>query len=133
MTGVQLADEVSLVDATEVARFASGWRAGTPAVTMKESGRGRAVYLAASLDDTSVGIFAEYLLGLVGVESLVATPPGVRVYNRSSDSVGLRFAVNYTNEEREVELGEGWTDAFSGEACGSVRVPAVDLRVAQRG
>jgi len=133
MTGIELADEVSLVDATEVARFASGWRAGTPAVTMKESGRGRTVYLAASLDDTSFGGFAEYLLGLVGVESPIATPPGVRVYNRSSDSVELRFVLNYTNEEREIDLGEGWTDAFSGEACGSVRVPAVDLRVVRRG
>jgi len=133
MTAVQLADEVSLVDATAVARFASGWRAGAPAVTMKESGRGRTVYLAASLDDPSFGSFAEYLLGLVGVESPIATPPGIRVYHRSSDSAELRFILNYTDEEREIDLGEGWTDAFTGESCSAVRVPAVDLRIVRRG
>ena len=131
MKGAELADEVSVVDAAVVARFGSGWRTGTPAVTIKGTGKGRTVYLASSLDDASFGGFSEYLLNLCGIESPIVTPAGVRVYQRSSDAVELRFILNYTAEERNVELGNGWTDVFTGEACSSVTVAPVDIRIVQ--
>ncbi len=132
MVGVELADEVNVVDATVIARFGSGRRAGTPAVTIKESGNGRTVYLASSLDDKSFGSFTEYLLGLCDIESPIITPAGVRVYHRGSDSVELRFILNYTEKDHEVELGDGWTDPLTGKACASVTVGPVDLRIVQR-
>jgi beta-galactosidase len=132
MRAVMLADEVDPVSAEVIARFASGWRTGTPALTVNESGSGRAVYLAASLDEDSAGTLLDYLLPLVGVEQPIQTPPGVRVYHRSSADLELRFILNYTTEPVDVELGEGWTDAFSGEACRAVTVLPVDLRIVRR-
>ena len=132
LVGMELADEVCVIDATVVARFCSGWRAGTPAVTIKDAGHGRTVYLASSLDDASFGTFTEYLFGLCGIESPISTPAGVRVYLRRSDTVELRFILNYTDEEQEVTVGEGWTDALTGEAWTSVTVAPVDLRIVQR-
>ena len=129
LTGERLADEVLLDGAKELARFADGWRTGTPALTLNETGKGRTLYLASSLSGESWESLVGFLLDLSGISPGVTTPNGVRVYERRSESTVIRFVLNHTEVEQVIALGPGWIDALSGQPVDTVTVRPVDLRI----
>ncbi len=124
-----LADEIHPTTAAVLARFASGWRTGLPAITLNAIGKGRVAYVGTGLEGPALAALVDHLCGLAGLRPLVDTPPGVRAHQRRGGGTGLMFLLNYTDEEQHVAVGAGWRDAIGGEPVPRARVAPVDMRL----
>jgi len=127
--GQGMADEIHPTTAETLATFDGGWRRGLPAITINRYGAGTVIYLGTILEGESLAAFVRYLRGLAGVEPLMATPAGVVAHERVGDGLRLRFLLNHTDAPVTVTLPAGWRDAFTGQPCAAVEIPAVDMRL----
>jgi beta-galactosidase len=103
-----------VTDATAVAEYAAGPVAGSPAVTRREAGRGRAWYVGTVLDD--VGAVLDRVLAEASVAPVVAgLPPGVEAVRRvGANGTRYLFVINHTGED--VDVSVVGTDLITGEA-----------------
>ncbi|WP_394550789.1 beta-galactosidase [Agromyces sp. MMS24-JH15] len=115
--GTLLAEELHAIDATVEAVFTSGRRAGGPALTLREAGRGTARYLATVPDEAGTQAVVDRLLATTGVEPVVAgLPPHVEVARRGA----LRTFVNHGGPAVDVRVTG--RDAASGDAVDGLRL-----------
>ena len=77
-TGTHVAEELAVGTAEVLARFEGGRAAGLPAVTLREQGDGRAVYVATIPDDAGL----RALVRLVARTTTPAPAPGTEVVRR---------------------------------------------------
>jgi beta-galactosidase len=125
-----LSDEVRPVTAKVLATYASGWREGLPAITAHRFGKGRVIYVGASLRGASLSALVAYLCTETGVSGLCETPAGLHVYQRVGPDERLWFALNYTEEELSFTPPGTWLDILSEELCaGEIRVAPIDVRI----
>jgi beta-galactosidase len=125
-----LADEVHVTTAGVLATYAGGWRKGRPAITVNRHGRGRVVYIGASLRGGALTALVDALCAESGVAGLCDTPLGLRVYQRVGPEGRLWFALNYTEERLAFTPPGAWQDLLSGESfAGQVQVGPLDVRV----
>ena len=125
-----LSDEIHPVTADVLATYAGGWRKGLPAITAHRFGKGRVIYVGASLRGESLRALVAYLCAETGVEGLCETPAGLHVYRRVGPDEQVWFALNYTEKTLSFTLPGTWVDVLSGETCaGEVQVSPVDLRI----
>jgi beta-galactosidase len=125
-----LSDEIHPDTAEVLATYASGWRAGLPAITAHQFGKGQVIYVGTSLRGKGVTALVTYLRAETGVASLCETPAGLRVYQRVGPDERLWFALNYTEEELSFKPPGTWLDILSGETCtGEIRVAPLDVRI----
>ena len=100
--GTEWSEDARALDAEVVTTYAEGPLRGRPAVTRRRVGDGTAWYLGTLPDDATL----DTLLATVVEEahvSPVATPPeGVEVVRRSSPTGSWLFALNHTDEDREI-------------------------------
>ncbi|MCB0131850.1 MAG: Beta-galactosidase C-terminal domain, partial [Caldilineaceae bacterium] len=112
------------------ATYAGGWRDGRPAITVNQFGKGRVVYVGASLRGEGLAALVAYLRAESALSGLCETPVGLHVYQRVGPDVRLWFALNYTEEELSFTPPGAWQDMLSGETCsGEIRVAPLDLRI----
>jgi beta-galactosidase len=130
---VTMADEIHPTTADVLAVYATGWRAGLPALTRNLYGQGQAYYLGTVLEGASLGVLVEALCGEAGIDRGLVTPPGVRAYTRRGDGFELVFLANETEQEQVVALPGEWQDAVSEEQHSEVRLGPVDVRVIKNG
>jgi beta-galactosidase len=125
-----LSDEVHPITAKVLATYAGSWRDGLPAITAHRFGKGRVIYVGASLRDESLSALVAYLCSEAGVSGLCGTPAGLHVYQRIGPDERLWFALNYTEDELSFAPPGTWVDALSGETCaGEIRVAPLDVRI----
>ena len=128
-----LSDEVHPTTADVLATYAGGWREGLPAITAHRFGKGRVIYVGASLRGESLSALVTHLCAETGVSGLCETPAGLHVYQRVGPDERLWFALNYTEEELSFTPPGTWLDVLSGETCaGEIRVAPLDLRILAR-
>ncbi len=127
--GRLLADEIHLAGAEAIAVHGAGWRQGQPAITSYSVGNGRVIYVGTILDQAATDALVDWLCRVSELEQALAHPTDVSVYERSCDDYRLMFLLNWSEEARSVEMGEGWQDAFSDEPSERVEIPARDLRI----
>jgi beta-galactosidase len=133
LTGTEasvLADEVHPTTADVLATYAAGWRDGLPAITSNRFGRGRVIYVGASLREESLAALVAHLCAEAGVSSLCETPAGLHIYQRVGPDETLWFALNTTEEALSFAPAGTWVELLSGETCaGEVRVAPLDVRI----
>jgi len=127
-----MADEIHLNGAEALATYASGWRAGLPALTHNRFGAGQVFYLGTVIDGPALGGLIDYLCTAAGVQRGLVTPPGVRAYTRCGKGEELLFLANENEQEQQVALPEGFHDLFSGAACRTAALGPVDVRILRR-
>jgi beta-galactosidase len=136
LTGTQasvLSDEVHAGAAEVLATYAGGWREGRPAITAHRFGKGRVIYVGASLRGESLSALVAYLRAEAEVSALCETPDGLRVYQRVGPEERVWFALNDTEEALSFTPPGTWVDLLSGETCeGEVRVAPIDVRILAR-
>jgi beta-galactosidase len=112
-----------VTDAAEVASYVAGPIAGSPAVTRREVGRGRAWYVGTVLDD--VGAVLDRVLTEASVAPVLAgLPPGVEAVRRvGADGTRYLFVVNHT--EQAVDVPVPGIDLITGAASGDVAAGGV--------
>lgn len=124
-----MADEMHPTSAKVLARYASGWRKGLPALTENCWHKGRVFYLGTVLEGVALSVLVGHLLRVAGVRPVLETPPGVRAYQRVGESERLLFLINENEEARSIVLPEGWRDAFTGMPVEVVEMDGVDVRI----
>ncbi|QUS56308.1 beta-galactosidase [Pseudovibrio brasiliensis] len=92
---------------TVLASFQSDYRDGQPALV----GNAKCIYAAAHFDGAFQKKLAEYLVSWAGVEPHSGAQEGLRITQRGH----LKFAFNFTNEVREIELGSSAKTFVGGE------------------
>jgi beta-galactosidase len=128
-----LSDEVHPITADVLATYAGGWREDLPAITAHRFGKGRVIYVGASLRGEGMAALVTYVRAEARVSSLCETPAGLHVYQRVGSDDRLWFALNYTEEELSFTPPGTWLDILSGEPCtGEIRVAPLDLRILAR-
>jgi beta-galactosidase len=99
-------EQVELTTAMALATYAGGGFAGSPAITERELGDGRAVYVAGAADATTLGRLYRLLCGRVGV-TVLDVPSDVELVPLARDGHKLLVLLNHSDEERVVQLGPG--------------------------
>jgi beta-galactosidase len=121
--GVIWADEINLTTATVLAVYDQGWRKGLPAITIHPYGKGQIVYVGTLLRGGSLQAWVSWLCQQAGVLPVLQTPPGVRAYERRSDTERLVFLLNISEAEQSVPLAEPWEDVLTGKLVEQVDLP----------
>jgi len=132
-TVTDFADRLRVCDATVLGRFTEGFMDGLPAVTMKESGKGRTYYLASRNDDRFLLDFYRTLTSRAGLESVIdgPLPIGVNCQTRRDGERLYCFIMNFNKESAEVSIGSRQgVDLLTDEpAHGMVTVDGYGIRV----
>ena len=127
-----MADEIHSTSARVLARFASGWRKGLPALTENRWHKGRVFYLGTVLEGAALSTLVTHLLQVADVRPLLETPAGVRAYQRVGEGERWLFLINENEEARALTLPEGWRDAFTGMPVEVAEIGGVDVRILSR-
>ncbi len=106
---------LSPVSARPLAVYVDDYYAGRPAATLRQVGPGRAIYMGVLADAEFYGPLFDWLLPLVGVEPLLATPVDVEAAARVGPAGRLLFLLNHTGESATVTLPGSYDDALTGE------------------
>ena len=125
------ADEIELAGASPVATYAEGWLKGSPAVTVHAYGKGKVVYVGTLLRGADLQAFMIWLCAQAGVEPVLATPPGVRAYERRGGGQRLLFLINYTEQAIETSLDGEYTDLLEGGTTHQVKIAPLGVKVLQ--
>jgi beta-galactosidase len=113
-----------VTEAHVVASYADGPVAGSPAVTRREVGTGRAWYVGTQLSGAGLGAVLERVLAEAAVVATVAgLPRGVEAVRRVGTDASYLFVINHT--EHEVPVDVSGTDLISGASGGSVAAGGV--------
>jgi beta-galactosidase len=117
-TPVDLWFEVlALTTARPLAVYQADYYAGQPAATLCDTdvGAGRAIYVGVLASPNFYGPLFDWLLPLVGVEPLLATPPGIEAVARTGPAGLALFLFNHTDEPARVTLSDGYVDALTSQ------------------
>ncbi len=95
-------EDMTVVDAEVLDRYADGPLAGRPALTRRDIGTGTAWYLSTLPDDDTLGALLERVLEAGGVTPTARVPVGVEAVRRRSDSGSWLFLINDTPDEQRV-------------------------------
>ena len=116
--------------ARPLAVYQDDYYAGRPAATVREIGRGRAIYVGVLADASFYGPLFDWLLSLVGVEPLLSTPPGVEASARVGLAGRVIFLLNHNDVPARVTLLARYTDALTGEPVGQeLRLGPREVRI----
>ncbi|HEY0168049.1 MAG TPA: beta-galactosidase [Jatrophihabitans sp.] len=120
--------------AEQLAGYAEGPVAGSPAITRHSVGAGQAWYLGTTLSDDHLGDLLSEILAQAGVRALLpGLPPGVEVVvRRAATGARFTFVLNHTGEPVSVEL-DGTELVTGEEASRALLVPAGAVRVVRGG
>jgi beta-galactosidase len=114
-------EQVVPTAAAALATYASGPFAGEPALTERQLGTGKAVYLAGAADVTTLGAVYRSLLGRLGI-SLLDLPADVEAVPLVRGDQGVLVLLNHSDEERVVRLD-----------AGEQRLAPLDVALVERG
>ncbi len=130
LAGGVLVDEIHLDGAEVIASHSRGWRKGSPAITRNRLGKGQVIYLGLRLEEACCEPFVEWLAKQAGVPQAFERTEGVSVYERIGEDYKLLFLLNWSDEAKHMEIGDGWVDILSQSSAGSeILIDANDLRI----
>jgi beta-galactosidase len=127
--GVVWADEIIPTTASVLAVYDQGWRKEMPAITIHPYGKGKVVTVGTLLRSSSLQAWVSWLCQEAGISPLLQTPPGVRAYERRSDTERFVFLLNFSEAEQLVRLNEPWEEAFTGKRVTQVRLSLAGVSV----
>jgi beta-galactosidase len=127
-------DLLSLDRAEPLAFYDTDFYRGTPAISEKRFGKGRAIYIGTASEPKVYRALFRRACKLAGVKPLAQVPEGVEVRERTKGDTRLRFLLNYTKEAKSVRNGPGWTDLLTGKkAPTTVRLPMKGVGIFRKG
>ncbi len=110
------AESLHLTTAQAIGRWTGDYLKGSTAATEHEFGKGKAVYYGSLFNLEA----ARYLLQLYAAEAglkplLASVPEQVEVTCRSKDATDFYFLLNHGDSPANINIGDGFDDALSGE------------------
>lgn len=113
----ELCEHIHLEGAVSLARYASDFYAGTPAVTVNEVGKGRAWYIASRNDNAFHRDFYGSLIARLKLPRAldVDFPAGVTAHRRTDGEQAFIFLQNFSAASQSLTLPQGLHDLIDGE------------------
>lgn len=108
-------DLLEIRDAEALAVYSGDFYDGTPAVTVRGSGKGKAVYIGTYPDEEYYREFFATLAEEGGIEYTRDLPEGVHISRREREGETLTFVLNLSRETRTVVLAGPCTGLLRGE------------------
>jgi beta-galactosidase len=130
--GTTWADEIILTGADTVSTFQSGWLTGAPAITSHNYGRGKVIYVGTLMRGEQLDAFVSWLTHLCKITPNLRTPPGVRAYERQSNTIRLLFLLNFSEEHQVIQLDGVWKDLLAQKDLTEAHLPPAGVAVLQQ-
>jgi beta-galactosidase len=126
------ADVLQPTSAAVLATYTGGTYSGDAAITLNSYGKGKAAYLGADLDPTSLARVIGALLESAGIKAPFDVPRGVELSIRKSGAKQWFFLLNHTGAAQAVSIPGQFKDLLTGAThTGKVGLDAYDVRVLQ--
>lgn len=125
-------DVIRLLDGTPLATYTEDFYAGEPAVTVRETGAGKAYYVGARLEQAGMERLIRMALDEAGIahEKL---PAGVEYHCRQGDEFAYDFYVNCNEEAVSVSLAGEGVELLTGEkVAGQAQVAGLETLIVKR-
>jgi len=127
------ADVLSPEGSRVLARYATGWYAGQPAITEHDFGAGTCYYLGTVGAPETMSALMSWLAARHGIEPLLKAPDGVEVTRRERDGQAFLFVLNHSCAERRVTLDGPCRELLSGErVAGALTLPGSGVAILTR-
>jgi beta-galactosidase len=124
------ADILQPAGAEVVGSYTTGEHAGKAAVTINTFGKGKAVYVGADLDATSLASVLRTITASAGVQTAIEVPSGVEMTVRKSGDKEWIFLLNHTSVAQTVTIAKPFTDLLTKQALsGTVELSGYGVRV----
>lgn len=124
------ADILNPSGAEVLATYTAGEHAGRAAITRNSFGKGKAIYIGADLDGTSLARVLQSFCSAARVNKSVEAPSGVEVTIRKAGAQTFVFLLNHTSAPQNVNLPGSFTNSLTGEShAGKIELRAYDVRV----
>ena len=115
-------DVLTPLEGTKVlARFATGFYAGEPAVTEHGLGKGRVIHCGFAFSRELVKALLAHTGIIEPFAEEICAPENVQVVLRQKGKAKYYFVLNYMPHEETIELKRELTDMLSGEKCSGKR------------
>jgi len=122
-------DELEVKGAEVIGRYRAGLFDGSPAVTMKQVGAGRVIYVGTSLDDVGHDLLIGKVLTEAGITG-TPSPENVEIVRRVHENTNYWFILNHGTTPQEVRLPARGIELLTGQAiAGSIIVNGLDALV----
>ncbi|MCE5259832.1 MAG: beta-galactosidase trimerization domain-containing protein, partial [Chloroflexi bacterium] len=113
-TGHTWCDILAPADSTEVlARYASGYYAGKPALTRARRGCGSTFYLGTMVDSAGLLPLMAWLARTAGIDYLANLPDGIEVARRVRGDDTFLYILNHSDEERSAPIPGNMLDLIT--------------------
>ena len=122
------AEVLRVNDARTYATYESDYYAGMPAVTVKDTGKGSAYYVAARLDNESMQNLFGRILKRAGV-SIKRMPLGVECHTREADGKVYTFYLNCSEQEQSVSDVHGYDLITEKQMDGTLTLPKYGVAI----
>lgn len=128
-----LCDLLHVEDARVVAVYDSDFYQGSPCVTVKETGQGKAYYLATQPEDAYLDELTEEIMRDSGIDAPFGTEGEVEVCTRIKEGKKIYFVINHGDKPGKVFLNGGpFVDLISGKiADGEAELEGREVMVLQ--
>ncbi|HTV12215.1 MAG TPA: beta-galactosidase [Acidimicrobiales bacterium] len=123
-TGAFWADVAAERDGHVLARYLTGPLSGRPALLETSYGRGRAYYIGCRLDHDTLARLYSFVPALRADGAIKRAGSGIERAVRVGTDKRYEFLINYSDEQREVDVLDGGLDLLTGTVTG----PQVKLR-----
>jgi len=128
------ADILQPSSAEVLATYTNFSHAGKAAITRNSFGKGKAVYVGADLDPTSLARLLRSLAASAGVQTPLEVPPGVEMTVRQAGGKRWMFLMNNKPDAQTVKLAKPGTDLLTGRARSeSIELSGYGVQVLQLG
>ncbi|THG89148.1 beta-galactosidase [Alkalihalobacillus alcalophilus ATCC 27647 = CGMCC 1.3604] len=118
-----LFDIIHTEGADIIAEYGSEFYQGLPVVTANNYGNGKAIYVGSSGEQAFINGLIENLCQEKEITSLLVTPSGVEVTERSKEGRAVLFVLNHNDIETSFEVKEEFVDLLTGsEISGTVQL-----------
>jgi beta-galactosidase len=112
-------DVVTEREGRVLARVAHGALSGRPIVVETNHGKGRAYYVGSRLDPSSIAHLFSLVAALRGEATVARRGLGIERVVRVGSDGRYEFLINYSDEERELEVAAGGLELLTGVELGT--------------
>jgi beta-galactosidase len=123
-------DELAVDDAEVLARYRGGPFDGAAAITLKQSGAGKVLYVGTSLTATGQDLLMSKVLAEAGIPPGIPSPENVEIIRRVHDGHDYWFILNHNATPCEVQLPASGIDVITNRSLtGKITIDGFEVLV----
>jgi beta-galactosidase len=123
-------DELAVEDASVLARYRGGQFDGAAAITLKQSGAGRVIYVGTSLTSAGQDLLMGKVLAEAGIPPGIPSPEHVEIIRRVHCEHDYWFILNHNATPREIQLPASGIDVITNRSLtGTITIDGFEVLV----